>query len=97
MKRNPRVVEDLAKELNCRPEEIISYRPTPEALSRECGTCRYFQGYDICDIGDGKPMKTTEDTHSCGMYQQENRVCTSGAGFFCTGDCKTCDAFKCTD
>lgn len=69
MKRNPRMVAYLAEFLKCKPEEIISYRPTPEALSRKCGTCRYFRDGDTCDIGNGKPLKTTAETHSCGMHQ----------------------------
>lgn len=97
MKRNPRCVASLAELLKCKPEEIISYTPTPEALSRNCETCRFFSGYNTCDIGDGKPVKTTADTHSCGLYRQENRVCTCGPGYFCTFDCKTCDAFKDSD
>ena len=67
MNKNPRILTDLAEEFKCKPEDIISYRPTPEALSRTCGTCRYFTD-NACDIGDGKPLQTTSDTHSCGWH-----------------------------
>ncbi len=70
MNRNQRVVADLAKEFKCRPEEITSYVPTKEAMSKQCGTCRYFQDM-VCDIGDGCPVNTTADTHSCGIYLPE--------------------------
>ena len=95
MKRNPRMVADLAEFFKCKPEEIISYSPTPEALSRKCGTCRYFRDGNTCDLGNGDTVATTEETHSCARYKKETRVCTcNGAGYFCTFECKTCDAFK---
>ena len=28
------------------------------------------------------------------MTEPDKRVCTCGAGYFCTFECETCDAFK---
>lgn len=94
MNRNQRVIADLAKELKCHPEEIISYVPTKEAMSKKCGTCRYFQDNGTCDIGDGNPVNTTADTHSCGMYSSELRVCTCWDGYLCPFECESCPEFK---
>ena len=72
MNKNPRIIIALAKELKCKPEEIISYRPSHVALSRICGTCRYFRD-NLCDTGDGNPLATTADTHSCGWHSRKEQ------------------------
>ena len=73
MKRNPRCVLELAEFLKVPAHQLISYTPARHLLKNNCGTCRYFRD-NVCDIGDGNPVETMADCHSCGHYKRTKQV-----------------------
>ena len=60
---------DLAEFLKVPAHHLISYSPARHLLKNRCGTCRYFCG-NVCDIGDGNPVETVAECHSCEKYKK---------------------------